>query len=270
MYETAERNTTLATQELAQWNTTRTGLYVDNPVSHLGWLRAQHVALRALISNGLFDPAPPTGNFMTVSAAVVSPAPRGSVMLRSNNPLAAPLINVLSFTTCSHSCLTCARARTRGAPELELPSGPGIVPTDYIAVEGKWVHKQRICKLVVTGDFEPKSTVRLLRIRGYNNVNAKPRGDTYINPASILGKDIFVVGDPALTLLKTDTTISLAVLCSTAIHQDGISRSSLLASTIANPAANVKVAALPLNNEYLKLVSSQISVMATVQVPRFW
>ncbi|KAJ6601842.1 hypothetical protein DFH09DRAFT_1069394 [Mycena vulgaris] len=127
------------------------------------------------------------------------------------------------------------------APELELPSGPGIVPTDYIAVEGKWVHKQRICKLVVTGDFEPKSTVRLLRVRGYNNVNAKPRDDTYIDPASILGKDVFVVGDPVLTLLKTDTTISVAVLRTTAIHQDGISRSSLLATTIANPAANVKV-----------------------------
>ncbi|KAJ7244090.1 hypothetical protein C8J57DRAFT_1556077, partial [Mycena rebaudengoi] len=52
---------------------------------------------------------------------------------------------------------------TVDAPELELPSGPGIVPEDYILVEGKWVHKQRICRLIISADFEPKSTVRLLR-----------------------------------------------------------------------------------------------------------
>ncbi|KAJ7708145.1 GMC oxidoreductase-domain-containing protein [Mycena rosella] len=107
-YETAERNATLAAQELAQWNTTRTGPYVDNPVSHLGWLRVLNTSIfdqfpdpaagpntshyELFISNGLLGPAPPTGNFMAVSAAVVSPAARGSVTLSSNDPLAAPLI----------------------------------------------------------------------------------------------------------------------------------------------------------------------------------
>ncbi|KAJ7708169.1 alcohol oxidase [Mycena rosella] len=108
-YETAERNATLAAQELTQWNTTRTGPDVDNPVSHLGWLRVLNTSIfeqfpdpaagpntshyELIFANGLLGPAPPTGNFMTISTAVVSPAARGSVTLGSNNPLAAPLIN---------------------------------------------------------------------------------------------------------------------------------------------------------------------------------
>ncbi|KAJ7457020.1 hypothetical protein FB451DRAFT_1142947 [Mycena latifolia] len=126
-------------------------------------------------------------------------------------------------------------------PELQLPSGPGITPEDYLLVNGKWVHKQRICRLVISKDFEPNSIVRLLRVRGHANVNAKPRDDTHIDPATLLGKDTFFVGDPILTLLRTDTKVSVAVLRTTAIHQDGVSRSSILSATIKNPAAKVKV-----------------------------
>ncbi|KAJ6617149.1 hypothetical protein B0H10DRAFT_1948533 [Mycena sp. CBHHK59/15] len=92
----------------------------------------------------------------------------------------------------------------KDVPELELLSSPGIVPEDYILVNGKWVHKQRICQLVISQDFEPKSI-----------------DDTHIDLSVILGKDVFVVGDPILTLLKTGTNVSLAVLHATAIHQDG-------------------------------------------------
>ncbi|KAJ7861954.1 hypothetical protein B0H13DRAFT_1900306 [Mycena leptocephala] len=126
-------------------------------------------------------------------------------------------------------------------PELELPSGPGITPTDYLSVNGKWVHKQRICRLVISKDFEPNSIVRLLRVRGHSNVNAKPRDDTYLDPNQLFGKDTFLVGDPILTLLRTDTKVSVAVLRTTAIHQDGISHSHILAQTIKNPAAKVKI-----------------------------
>ncbi|KAJ7872498.1 hypothetical protein B0H14DRAFT_2344661, partial [Mycena olivaceomarginata] len=34
-------------------------------------------------------------------------------------------------------------------PELELLNGPGITASDYLSVNGKWVHKQRICRLVI-------------------------------------------------------------------------------------------------------------------------
>ncbi|KAJ6494980.1 aryl-alcohol oxidase [Mycena vulgaris] len=109
-YETAGRNATLAAEQLAQWNTTRTGPLVDNPLSHMGWLRipdnssifntfpdpaagpnTSHYEL--IIANGLLGPPPPTGNFLSIVPAVVSPASRGSVTLNSNDPLATPLIN---------------------------------------------------------------------------------------------------------------------------------------------------------------------------------
>ncbi|KAJ7878671.1 aryl-alcohol oxidase precursor [Mycena leptocephala] len=108
-YETAERNTTLAAEQFAQWNTSRTGPLVDNPLSHMGWLRipdnssifenfpdpaagpnTSHYEL--IISNGMLAPPPP-GNFLSVTPAVVSPASRGSVTLNSSDPLAMPLIN---------------------------------------------------------------------------------------------------------------------------------------------------------------------------------
>lgn len=54
-------------------------------------------------------------------------------------------------------------------PELALPSGRGVDPNDYLNVDGKWVHKQRICRVVINADFEPKSTERLKRVRGHES-----------------------------------------------------------------------------------------------------
>ncbi|KAJ7934278.1 hypothetical protein B0H13DRAFT_1700536 [Mycena leptocephala] len=124
-------------------------------------------------------------------------------------------------------------------PELALPTGRGVDPNDYLSVEGKWVHKQRICRVVINADFEPKSTERLKRVRGHTKVNSKTRDD--VNPEAILGANTFVVGDPFFTLLRTDKTLSLAVIRSTAIHEDGISRGSILETTIRNPMAQVKL-----------------------------
>ncbi|KAJ6547918.1 hypothetical protein DFH09DRAFT_1505205 [Mycena vulgaris] len=124
-------------------------------------------------------------------------------------------------------------------PELALPTGRGVDPNDYLNVEGKWVHKQRICRVVINADFEPKSTERLKRVRGHTKVNAKKRDD--VNPEAILGANTFIVGDPFFTLLRTEQTLSLAIVRSTTIHEDGISHGSILAPTIRNPNAKVKL-----------------------------
>ncbi|KAJ7451784.1 aryl-alcohol-oxidase from pleurotus Eryingii [Mycena galericulata] len=109
-YEKAERNATLAAEELAEWNSTRSGPLVDNPLSHMGWLRIPDNSsifenfpdpsagpntphYEFIISNGLLAPPPPTGNFFGVVPAVVSPAARGSVTINSNEPLGVPVIN---------------------------------------------------------------------------------------------------------------------------------------------------------------------------------
>ncbi|KAJ6518182.1 hypothetical protein C8R47DRAFT_1205247 [Mycena vitilis] len=109
-YETAERNATLAAEQFAQWNNSRSGPLVDPTGGPKGWLRipdnssiferfpdpaaglnTAHYEL--LFSNGLAGPVPPTGNFISIRGAVVSPLSRGSVTLDSDDPLAAPVIN---------------------------------------------------------------------------------------------------------------------------------------------------------------------------------
>ncbi|KAF7376524.1 Aryl-alcohol oxidase [Mycena sanguinolenta] len=114
-WEDAERNATLAAEQLAQWNATKTGPLIDSIVPQLGWFRipdnssifgqvpdpsagpnTPHYEL--IFISGLFGVLPPTGNFMGVVPAVVSPTSRGSVTLESNDTLSNPLIdpNLLS------------------------------------------------------------------------------------------------------------------------------------------------------------------------------
>ncbi|KAJ7198569.1 alcohol oxidase [Mycena pura] len=108
--DTAARNATLAAEEFAQWNSSRMGPLVDNPVTHIGWLQVPDKSsifdrfsdpaagpntahYELIISNGVIGPPPPTGNFLGIAAVVVSPASRGSITLSSADPLEPPLIN---------------------------------------------------------------------------------------------------------------------------------------------------------------------------------
>ncbi|KAJ7481278.1 aryl-alcohol oxidase [Mycena galericulata] len=112
--ETADRNATLAAEQLAQWTATRTGPLVDTPGSELAFLRlpsnssifkrfpdptagpnTAHYELGFV--NGLLEPLPPTGNFLGIISGVVSPVSRGSVTVSSSDPLSDPLINVNLF-----------------------------------------------------------------------------------------------------------------------------------------------------------------------------
>ncbi|KAJ6521926.1 alcohol oxidase [Mycena vulgaris] len=110
-YETATRNTTLAEEQLREWNATRTGPLVDTTITQVGWLRipdnssifkefpdpaaGPHTAhYELLFTNGLIrPPTPPTGNFMGIGTAVVAPVSRGSITLNSSDPFAPPLID---------------------------------------------------------------------------------------------------------------------------------------------------------------------------------
>ncbi|KAJ7045892.1 aryl-alcohol oxidase-like protein [Mycena alexandri] len=109
-FDNAERNATLAAEEFDEWNSTKTGPLADSASSQLGWLRlppnssvlqnfsdpsagplSAHFEL--LFANGIVGTPPPTGNYFTISVAVVSPTSRGSVTLNSSDPFAAPMIN---------------------------------------------------------------------------------------------------------------------------------------------------------------------------------
>ncbi|KXN85893.1 Choline dehydrogenase, mitochondrial [Leucoagaricus sp. SymC.cos] len=113
-FEAAERNATLADEQLAEWKATEQGPLVDTLLDHLAWLRipdnetdiwdqfedpaagknTAHYEL--LFANGIIPgtfPLPATGNFLSVITAIVSPTSRGSVMVNTSDPFAAPLIN---------------------------------------------------------------------------------------------------------------------------------------------------------------------------------
>ncbi|KAJ7650955.1 alcohol oxidase [Roridomyces roridus] len=109
-FDDAERNATVAAEVFAQWNTTRTGLLSDSTSSQIGWLRlpesspilrgvtdpssgplSPHIEL--IFADGISVSPPPTGHYLTISAAVVSPTSRGSLALNSTDPFAQPVIN---------------------------------------------------------------------------------------------------------------------------------------------------------------------------------
>ncbi|KAJ7859960.1 glucose dehydrogenase short protein [Mycena olivaceomarginata] len=102
-------NATRFAEGLAQWNTSRTGPFVDSGVgTHIGFSRLpKHSPAFAVHA----DPSPGPGaphlemvftpggsgavgaNLMTIDILVVSPVSRGSVTINSNDPFAPPLID---------------------------------------------------------------------------------------------------------------------------------------------------------------------------------
>ncbi|KAJ6476443.1 pyranose dehydrogenase [Mycena vitilis] len=113
--DSINQNATLFAKGMAQWNTSRTGPFVDSGVTtHTGWLRlapnssafsvhedpspgpgAPHLEFLfnpggcACQANGQGD----HGNFMSVTPVLVSPVSRGSVVINSTDPFAPPLID---------------------------------------------------------------------------------------------------------------------------------------------------------------------------------
>ncbi|KAF4581342.1 hypothetical protein EYR40_002930 [Pleurotus pulmonarius] len=96
-YETHLRNATIAAADLAEWKRSETGYLTTTRLSFLGWLRlppnasifdqfedpaagpnTAHIEL--LIGNGMNLP-PPTGNFLSLSTGVVSPASKSIAAL---------------------------------------------------------------------------------------------------------------------------------------------------------------------------------------------
>ncbi|KAG1861685.1 hypothetical protein F4604DRAFT_1929762 [Suillus subluteus] len=105
-----------------------------------------------------------------------------------------------------------------------LPQGPGIQPDDYLLYNGRWIHKQTICRLVINKDFISKLLNRLERVRGgFMKVNK------WINMSAgqITDRNLFLVGDIFLTILCSSHTLSIGVLRSTAVTLNGVSCASI-------------------------------------------
>ncbi|KAF8199817.1 alcohol oxidase [Mycena galopus ATCC 62051] len=109
-FDNAERNATLAAEELQEWITSKAGPLIDPTTSQLGWLRLPDDSpilqnfsdpssgplsahFEMLFENGIPGTPPPTGNYFTISTGVVSPSSRGSVTINSTDPFDPPVIN---------------------------------------------------------------------------------------------------------------------------------------------------------------------------------
>ncbi|KAJ8696713.1 hypothetical protein PTI98_006559 [Pleurotus ostreatus] len=110
-WERFTRNTTLMAEILEEWKVNKSGPLTGPASSHLGYMRlpknasvfetvsdpsagpnTPHVELS--FNNGAWlDPLPPTGNFFSAATVVVTPMSRGSVSLKTSNPLDQPLID---------------------------------------------------------------------------------------------------------------------------------------------------------------------------------
>lgn len=94
-FDTEMRNATLVAKELVEWNATRSGHLVDIPPDHIAWLRVpdnssifsrfpdpaagpNSAHYEILISNGFLGTTPPTGKYLGLTTAMVSPVSRMS------------------------------------------------------------------------------------------------------------------------------------------------------------------------------------------------
>ncbi|KAJ7509305.1 hypothetical protein B0H11DRAFT_2217026 [Mycena galericulata] len=103
---------------------------------------------------------------------------------------------------------------------LKLEPRPGVRPDDYLRDEsGKFVHKASICRLVLNKEFVAKSKNRGQRAMGL----AIKKGDLFI------------------TLIRTVTNVSLAVVRSTEISIDGRRMPDVNIASIKNVKANIKL-----------------------------
>ncbi|SJL09360.1 uncharacterized protein ARMOST_12738 [Armillaria ostoyae] len=103
------RNATFQSTALAEWQANRTGFLSTGVANQGGFLRIPHDAgvierepcagdetahYELSFLNGLLrEPIPDTGNYFSVTAAVLCPLSRGNVTIGSANPLEPPLIN---------------------------------------------------------------------------------------------------------------------------------------------------------------------------------
>ncbi|KAI0039712.1 GMC oxidoreductase [Auriscalpium vulgare] len=111
------RNNTVASEELAQWQTSRTGLLTLPPSAQIGWFRVPDKSgifaggdpsagptsphFEFIVADGFAatqQAFPSTGRFFTLVTVVVSPKSRGAVTLASSDPFANPVVDPNFFS----------------------------------------------------------------------------------------------------------------------------------------------------------------------------
>ncbi|KAG7087333.1 hypothetical protein E1B28_013309 [Marasmius oreades] len=117
-FDEISRNPTLSQELLEQWKTNGTGPLVDTFINHLIFMKLDDSVMKAHgfdqedpaagpnsghielgVSNGFIGNLPTTGNFIGITARVISPTSRGSVKLNTSDSFDSPLIDPGFLTT---------------------------------------------------------------------------------------------------------------------------------------------------------------------------
>ncbi|KAJ7224974.1 hypothetical protein B0H12DRAFT_1267887 [Mycena haematopus] len=228
-FEAASRNATLAAQQFAQWNATRTGPLVDNPLTQIGWLRVNSSVLEGypdvsagpntpqyelIFCNGMIPPPPPTGNFLSILPVVVSPASRGAVTLNSNNPLTAPLINPnllgaeVDLIILREAVKSAIRYTTAPAWKGYVLSVYGLTDTSDAGIEAYIrANAGTIYHPVGTASMSPKNASwgvvnPDLTVKGLTGLRVVDLSVTPFIPAAHTQVSAYVIGERASDLIK--------------------------------------------------------------------
>ncbi|KAL4242267.1 hypothetical protein ABKN59_012012 [Abortiporus biennis] len=132
-------------------------------------------------------------------------------------------------------------------PEAQLPSGRGVDVSDYVSYKGKLIHKQTVCQVEINHVYKHKSFNRPKRYIGFTKINKK---QAIIN-SDLINPDYFTVGDLALTLLRTDKTLSLTMIRCTTLTVNANPHSAVIHETLISPQGNVKLSGQLLHLRYI-------------------
>ncbi|KDR77799.1 hypothetical protein GALMADRAFT_155550 [Galerina marginata CBS 339.88] len=142
-YDAFNRNSTLQAEEIQTWKATREGVFVNGIAQHIGFVRVPDNSpifqsspnpssgpnsphFEIFVSNFLLGNTPPTGNFLSISAIMLTPGPsaRGSVKINSTNSFDVPIIDAGLLTDKTDVPLLREAVRSILRPEMmHLPSG---------------------------------------------------------------------------------------------------------------------------------------------------
>ncbi|KAI0067932.1 hypothetical protein BV25DRAFT_1911795 [Artomyces pyxidatus] len=102
-------------------------------------------------------------------------------------------------------------------------------------IDGERIHKTTACARLITIAFARKSHERIWRVRNYTS-DVKPRK---YSSDDIVDSEAFLLNDLYATLIRCNTTVSLAVLKCVAITQKGIRVDAVKVQSLAHAASSI-------------------------------